>query len=92
MTTNNTETVNTAQLNAGDILQLNGCTMQLGPINERQDDTNGGAYGLVRWSKATVLEQHDATIPQAWFDRDEAGRRTWQVQGNNLATWQRVKR
>jgi len=90
LATADAETVTTGQLGDGDILRLNGCLMQLGPIKERADDVNRGAYGLVRWSAATVLRKLDSTIPNGWFDRNADGHRTWQVQGNELATWQRV--
>lgn len=83
------ETVTTSQLREGDRLALNGCTMELGPISESRAH-DAGPYGPTLWSKARVIEQHDCTIPAGWFDRDADGNRFWTVQGNDLATWQRI--
>ena len=85
-----TENVPTSALREGDLILRNGCTMQLGPINESQSH-KPNEHGAVYWSRAIVLKQHDETIPKGWFDRDDQGNRTWLIQGNDLATWSRYK-
>lgn len=84
------ETVPTSALREGDRIKCNGCTMQLGPIQESKSH-KPDEHGAVFWSRARVLEQQDGTIPQGWFDRDDKGQRTWLIQGNDLATWRRYK-
>ena len=84
------ETVPTSALREGDRIKCNGCKMQLGKINESQSH-KPDQHGAVYWSRARVIEQMDATVPMSWFDHDEAGNRTWLIQGNDLATWWRYK-
>ena len=89
-TTAQLETVPTSALQEGDRIRCNGCTMQLGQIQQSKAH-KPDQHGAVFWSRARVLEQHDGTIPQGWFDRDDQGNRTWLIQGNDLATWRRFK-
>ena len=80
------EIVPTSQLKTGDIIRNNGCLMEIGTINSRH-----AAYGTVYWTAAKVWHRATETIPQGWFDRAPDGSRTWQVQGNDRASWLRVK-
>lgn len=85
-----TESVPTSALREGDKIIKHGCLMQLGPINESQAH-KPNQYGKCLYSYAKVLNHEGTTIPQSWFDHDAEGNRTWLIQGNDLATWWRLK-
>jgi len=86
------EIIPTSQLNTGDVIRVHGCLMQIEALDERDDSTNQNAFGLVRWSAATLLHRADSSsIPKGWLSCGPNNSLTWQVQGNDLATWCRVR-
>ena len=85
------ENVPTSALREGDILRLHGCLLRLGEIKESQAHKDEG-YGACLYSTAEVLYQYDETIPRSWLGSGRDKVPTWQVQGNDLASWNVVQR
>ena len=81
--------VKTSDLRKGDLILHNGCTMEMGEMSISQVH-KPNEYGAVYWSKAKVLTCEETDIPASWFDYSE-GDKTWLIQGNDLATWNRIE-
>jgi len=86
---NPAEQVASSQLRPGDIVTYYGCLMQ---VNEVKNNAarKAPAEKTCYWTVATVISEKNSTIPASWFGRDDHGNKTWQIQGNDRATWHRV--
>ena len=88
------ETVNTWELNEGDVLLTHGNLMVCGPFedevtkygNKPEYDSKGA-----RWCTAMITGHDTAGIPMSYLGETEDGLfRTWRIQGNTRATFCRV--
>jgi hypothetical protein len=88
------ETVNTWELNEGDVLFAYGSLMVCGPFEDEvtkygktpEYDSKGA-----RWCTAMITGHEPAGIPLSWTGKTEDGLfRTWRIQGNTRANWCRV--
>ena len=83
----NTTIIKSSELREGDLIALHNCVVRLGEIKSRA--TAEPDYPVF-WSTATVVEHDPKGIPGSYLDTAEDGSRTWQVQGNDRATWHKI--
>ena len=82
------DTVDTHALKNGDLVSVSGTLFKLRDRQSRAPRTgeSGSMYGDVVWFKTDVaLVGNPDGMPAHWRD-------TWTVQGNKMATWQRVNK
>jgi hypothetical protein len=86
-----------SELRPGDVVGAWGMRVKLNEVSSTEDYQN--AEGLRRegkdprvfWSVGTVLNLEEVLnhglVPRGWMGTDKDGNPTWQIQGNDRATW-----
>lgn len=74
------ESRKTSALKENDVIALNGCLMQCGPIKNWVSDNT------VFSTQAKIIYDAESSIPDTFYDFKD-GARFWTIQGNDIPTW-----
>lgn len=83
-----TTQIKSSDLRTGDLIRTHGCTVRINEVKHRDTEEPGFP---VFWSVATVIDNPENAIPRSYLDQGPNGTLTWQIQGNDRATWTRIE-